>query len=231
MKQFFITGTGTDIGKTLITAGISALASENNLTTAVMKPVQTGTDEYQTDYDFVENLVPEIAHLPKSLSQPYKFKLPASPHLAAAQEKKEIDPDYIKQQYIHSLSYPYDILLVEGAGGLMVPVTEQFLMIDLMKDFDIPVILVTDAGLGTINHTLLSIEVLKSRDIQIAGLIFNRMPGDTDVIAEDNVRIISKLSQVPLLACIKTFSEPVTFDSLVNEFKKHDKLKNILFEN
>jgi len=227
-KIFFITATNTDIGKTIITAGLASIYASNNMTPAIMKPIQTGTSDYPTDYSTIDRLIPNLATLPESISQPYKFKLPASPHLAAAQENIKIDINKILNAYDNAQQYNYDALLVEGAGGVMVPITEDYLMIDLMKELNIPVIIVTTPILGTINSTLLSVEMLKNHNIEIAGIIFNQMPNGKNLIAEDNVRIIEKTTSIPILAQIKQFPQPITEKTLIEEFSRQKKLKQLL---
>ncbi len=219
MKKYFITGTNTDIGKTVVTAGIALASLRNSQKTIVMKPVQTGTDDYPTDIQTIETLIEE--KISNELSIPYAFKMPASPHLAAKKENKSIDVSKILDSYNELQKMDIDTLLVEGAGGLLVPITEDYLMIDLIKDMDISVILVTTTLLGTINHTLLSIEAMKSRGIDIAGIIINKTSQNPSEIELDNIRIIKKLSKVKILAEIKDFSDQKNFEKeLSNSFNK-----------
>jgi dethiobiotin synthetase len=203
-KKFFITGTGTDIGKTFITAGLALSAVQNGENTAVIKPVQTGIGEYVPDLCEIRRIVPEIMNLPEDIATPYSFKLPASPHLAAAEESQFIDISVIKDALLKvEQLYTPDTILIEGAGGVLVPLTPEFLMIDLMQELNMPVIVVASAGLGTINHTLMTIEILKSKGIDIAGIIFNKMPADPTVIELDNVKIIEQISGVEVIAVVK----------------------------
>jgi dethiobiotin synthetase len=129
----------------------------------------------------------------------YQFNLPASPHLAAEKENKEIDKQIILTK-IQELKSKYDYLLIEGAGGLLVPITRSYTIADLMKEIGEPVIVVARAALGTINHTSLTIEALKARDIQIKGIILNQYK-DSE-IEKDNKRIIAETYDVKILATI-----------------------------
>jgi dethiobiotin synthase len=221
VKKFFITATGTDIGKTLVTAGISSAACRNNLKTAVMKPVQTGTAEYPGDLDVIRDMVPELYPLTPQLSCPYSFARAASPHLAAKLENTAINPEIILDAYNSIIEQaPIDLLLAEGAGGLMVPIVNDYTMLSLIKDMDIPVILVIGCGLGTINHSLLSIEAMRRQDIEITGIIANLMPESPGDIEKDNLETITRLGKVKILG---------TIPELATENLKHPEL-GIIFE-
>ncbi len=198
--DFFVTGTDTGIGKTVFTALATALLAGDNKQTGVMKPIQTGClerngEKVAPDLEFVRRACgdifdPEVL----DLMAPVRLRMPASPHLAAAEEEKEIEVERIIRTY-HKLSERFDNLFVEGAGGVLVPITEDYLMVDLMVELDLSVILVSRSGLGTINHTLLSLEVLKSRDLEIAGVIFNDPePKNWGPVERDNMQIIEKIS-------------------------------------
>jgi dethiobiotin synthase len=204
MESYFITGTDTDIGKTYISRILVDALSQFHPTT-YMKPVQTGCTEdhkgnlHSPDYDFVMSgkATPclDIAnHLP------YRFKKACSPHLAASLENSEISLDVVIAAYTRLSSYNMNII-VEGAGGVMVPLNSKQTMLDLIKTLDLPVILVSSPHLGTINHTLMSIEMLKSRSIRLAGVIINNVRNiQQDFIYHDNIDIIKKyISPRPLL--------------------------------
>lgn len=166
-----VTGTDTGIGKTVVAAGLAAA-----LSTHYWKPIQAGTEEGTDSAEAVTLGVPAEKVLPEA----YRLGLPASPHLAAETEGVAID--------LARLALPEDRpLIVEGAGGLMVPIhrAPPFLMIDLFARWATPVLLVARAGLGTINHSLLSIEALKARGVPLAGLIF---VGEG---SEDNIAVVT----------------------------------------
>ncbi|MCC8369486.1 MAG: dethiobiotin synthase [Rickettsia endosymbiont of Oxypoda opaca] len=151
--QVFITGTNTNIGKTLISGWLCLHTGYE-----YFKPIQTGGYEH-TDSQAISYLTGNKIH-----KEVYLYQEPLSPHLAAMFENEEIDISKIKLPKAKDL-------IVEGAGGLLVPINRNYLMIDLIKLFSIPVILVASSELGTINHTLLSLEALRSRDIEILGCI------------------------------------------------------------
>ena len=192
----FISGTGTHVGKTFITGALSYEIQLKNKTVITQKWVQSGSKKYD---DIKEHLKAQD----KSLSDvdtylkamcPYQFELASSPHLAARKENKEISIErcLISSQ---SLSHVADILLIEGSGGLMVPLNSKKTYIDCLEETQFPTVVVAENSLGSINHTLLSIEALKVRQIPIIGVIFTQIKPDEDpLILEDNPDIVAKLS-------------------------------------
>lgn len=172
-----ITGTDTDVGKTVVAAGL--LMSLRGA--FYWKPVQAGTQP-TTDSETVRRLsgLPTERFLPEG----YRLKEPASPHLAARMEDIAISP---KALDLPEVSGP---LVIEGAGGVMVPLTEDYLMLDLLAQWRKPAIVVARTSLGTINHSLLTIAALRARDVPIGGIIFS---GEEHV---ENQRIIPQISGV-----------------------------------
>ena len=179
---YFITGIGTGIGKTIVSAIIT-----EKLQADYWKPIQSG-DLDNSDSLKIESLISNtktIIH-----SEGFKLTQPLSPHLSA-----KIDNIELQINYLHT-PRTNNHLIIEGAGGLMVPLNDQELMIDYIQSLGVKVILVSQNYLGSINHSLLSIEALKSRGIEIAGIIFN---GTSNTETE---RYIMQYSNVPLLGWI-----------------------------
>lgn len=157
--NYFITGTGTDVGKTTVAAiVVEALQAD------YWKPVQSGGLDY-TDTQRVKNLITNTKS--RFFEEVYLLKQPLSPHAAARAEGIEID----FQKFIPPITENH--LIIEGAGGLMVPLNDQHLMIDLIQKFNMQVIVVSKNYLGSINHTLLTLEVLQLKNIPVKGIIFN----------------------------------------------------------
>ena len=162
MRKIFVTGIGTDIGKTVVSSIlVEALNAD------YWKPVQAGT-YYATDSDKVKNIISND----KSIVHPesYRLKEHMSPHAAAEMEGIKIDFDKI------ILPETDNTLIIEGAGGLMVPLNDKYFMIDLIKKFNAEVIVVIQNYLGSINHSILTIDALKQRGLKIIGLVFNGSP-------------------------------------------------------
>ncbi|WP_375197387.1 dethiobiotin synthase [Sphingobium sp.] len=179
MNVFIVTGTDTDIGKTVFAAGLAGA-----LGAYYWKPVQAGIDP-----EGDKERVGALSGLPAShiLPEAYRLNTPASPHLAARIDGVQINLDRLALPRVDGP------LVVEGAGGLMVPVSESLLMIDLFAHWGAPVILCARTGLGTINHSLLSIEALRARGVPIAGIAFIGEPH------AENERIIPLLGKVRCL--------------------------------
>jgi dethiobiotin synthetase len=220
--KLFITGTGTNVGKTVLSSLImSKYAKELDL--KYLKLIQTGTSESDDT-----NSIIELTSMSKNYFLPpiYSFTFPASPHLAAKKENKEIEIDYLEKEIRNSL---YQKLIIEGAGGIMVPITTNYLMIDLIKSVNFPVVVVGSAGLGTINHFLLTIEMLKMNNIKVIGFY---MIGTSDDTTEDNIDIIESISKVPYLGLTEITEKFFNMENFRNyantEFDKDEKVKEIL---
>ena len=177
--RLVICGTDTDVGKTIV----SALFVQG-LEATYWKPVQSGTEGGGD-----RQRVIDLLKLPEERWQPeaYAFQAPVSPHWAAEQEGRCIDPEQLQ---LPAIDQP---LVVETAGGLMVPLTRHWLQIQQLQRWQLPVVLVARSELGTLNHTLLSLEALRSRHIPILGLVIN---GPSHA---DNPRTLNELGDVPLL--------------------------------
>ena len=166
VQSLFITATGTNVGKTHTTAQLIEAFASKGLHVGVFKPIETGVLSVPQDASLLLKVCQKVNKKFKDLHPEditaYTFPLPAAPFCADVHQ--EIDLNQIIKKY-HELSQLCDILLVEGAGGLMVPVTKDFMMIDLIKALNAKVLLVTPSRLGCINDTLLSMEALKNRGI------------------------------------------------------------------
>jgi dethiobiotin synthetase len=199
-QGFFITGTDTGVGKTVVTACLLALYRKHGLSAGFMKPVETGVDpEYSANSD--AQFLLEISRCadPLSLVSPIRLKTPASPYQAARMENRSIDMDSIFQSF-QTLTAKYENLLVEGAGGLLVPLKSNYLMSDLIRELGLPLLVVGRNALGTLNHTLLTLRVAKQEGIEVRGVILNRNePGELDAIEKGHAEIITELSGVPVL--------------------------------
>ena len=204
MKSVFITGTDTEVGKTVVTGLLAKFLADKGISVITQKWIQTGSESFPADIETHLKLMgKDKASIEKYLTLicPYIFKLPASPHLAAALENKKIDPCKIKKAFTE-LKNKFDTVIVEGIGGALVPFSEKELLIDIAMDLDIPIIIVVKNKLGAINHTLLTIEALQNRNMKILGVIFNSAENENEQIAADNPKIINALTQVKVLGTL-----------------------------
>ncbi|NPA94923.1 MAG: dethiobiotin synthase [Thermodesulfobacteria bacterium] len=200
--KIFIAGTDTDVGKTYITAALTAILLKKGLHVGVIKWVSTGKADSSPDIEFIlekAGLAPLGPGSKLSVACPFCFSFPASPHLASSMENRVVEPDVIIRE-TQRLEEACDILLIEGVGGLMVPLRADLLLIDLMAQVPCPVVLVARSGLGTINHSLLSVEALRQRRLEPLGIVLNSVgyggcaDNTHEEIVSDNASIISSLS-------------------------------------
>ena len=190
---FCVTGIDTDIGKTIVTGLLAKAVLQTGKKIITAKAVQTGCEGISEDiiYHRKQMGCELFDEDREGITCPYLFKVPCSPHLAADIEGREINPGVITAN-IDLLKKRYELVLLEGAGGLFVPLTGDHLMIDFFKSNDWPVILVSSSRLGSINHTLASIEALRSRDMELSGLVYNCFTDTDPRIERDSLQVISR---------------------------------------
>ena len=186
---YFVSGIDTDIGKTVATGVLAKQLLQQGKSVITQKPVQTGCQNIADDIVVHRKIMgtPMQEADKQRLTMPEIFSYPASPHLAARLDGRALDLNKIRAA-TQQLAAQYEIVLVEGAGGLMVPLTENLLTIDYVQQQAYPVILVTSGRLGSINHTLLSFAALKQYGISLHSLIFNHIHDSRDKhIAQDSL--------------------------------------------
>jgi len=203
--SLFITGTDTGVGKTILSALIGLIYKATGLTVGYLKPVETGAvsvngELVPPDASFLARVL-GLEDEPLEMLCPYRFELPASPHLAARLAGKRIKPDVIRECFNY-FDRRYDTVIVEGAGGLFVPLKSEYLVADLARDLKLPLVIAARPGLGTINHTLLTIAAALRAGLAVAGVIINRYPVDPDPVVKDNPKAITFFSGVPVLALV-----------------------------
>ena len=189
---YFVSGIDTDIGKTVATGVLAKQLLQQGKSVITQKPVQTGCQNIADDIAVHRKImgIPMQEADKQKLTMPEIFSYPASPHLAARLDGRALDLDKIRTT-TQELATQYEIVLVEGAGGLMVPLTEDLLTIDYIQQQAYPVILVTSGRLGSINHTLLSFSALKQYGIQLHSLIFNHIHDSKDeTVAGDTLEYL-----------------------------------------
>lgn len=202
----FITGTDTSVGKTLISASLALALQRLGGNVGVMKPIQTGTSPTkvaQSDAARLRGIVESEETL--GAICPYQFELPVAPQAAAHAERRVIDPGVIRQVY-RLLSNRYDYMVVEGIGGVHVPVTTKENVMDVIARLKLPVVVVGRAGLGGINHALLTVEALRRRKIPIVALVLNCTHPARSTLGRLQVRTtveaVRKRAGVPVLGPI-----------------------------
>ena len=229
--NIFITGTDTDVGKTVVTAGLACAVRSLGYSVGVFKPVQTGS--FKKNNEFVSADLKFVKSVDDSILTyaSYNFKEPVAPSLAADLDGIVIDLDKIIEDY-KELERKCDFVIVEGAGGLLVPIKGSFLMRDLAKTLDLPLVIVARPNLGTINHTLLTVEAAKNKNIKIAGIIISGYPSGTEDIAIKNAPdIIKELSGENLLGILPKIEDLNNNPAVLKDmFLKHINI-DFLFKN
>ncbi|ENU08192.1 dethiobiotin synthase [Acinetobacter calcoaceticus] len=184
---YFVSGIDTEIGKTYATGFLAKLWTEQGKKVITQKLIQTGNADISEDIEKHREIMGQgwFQEDHDKLTMPEIFSYPASPHLATRLDNREIDFQKIENA-TQTLAKRFDIVLLEGAGGLMVPLTTSLLTIDYVAQHQFPVILVTSGRLGSINHTLLSLEALKSRGLKLQALVYNLKDESKDpLISQD----------------------------------------------
>jgi len=219
-KGIFVTGTDTGVGKTVVTACLVSLLSNKGLDVAVMKPIETGCPKRNgrlvpRDATFLK----EVSHSKDDLSliNPYRFSKPLAPLIAAEIDHKEIKTGKISSAY-NTLRKSHDIIFVEGAGGLLVPLTRKLTNLDLVLELNIPMIVVVGSKLGAVNHTLLTLNWATEKGVKILGLLINQpIPSSRfgkNLIEKTNPGLIRSFTEVPILGIlpyIPSISKPRLF--------------------
>ena len=224
-KGYFISGTDTGVGKTVVTACLLAFYHKKRVTTGVMKPIETGVDpacssEASSDAKFLL----EVSGNQDELEEvcPIRLKPAASPLQASRMSNQPVDIDLIMENY-NQLQTRHDQMLVEGVGGLMVPIKSDYMILDLIKDLQLPLIIVSRIALGTLNHTLLTLKIAQETKIEIAGIILNHQrSGPLNNVELGQADLIQELSGIPILGeC--PFLGPISTEQFDN--KLADKIK------
>ncbi len=194
MPGYFITGTDTGVGKTYVTCYLAEKLRRAGADVGVMKPISTGPAAEDDALYLKKKLKLDD---PLELINPIHLKRPLAPYPAAKLERKKLDLKKIFKAY-KELEKRHDTVLVEGIGGVAVPITKDYFVIDLIKEMKLPAIVVARAGLGTINHTMLTLGALLDQHIAVSGIIINGFRGK-ELSEKTNAEVIEKISGVPVL--------------------------------
>jgi dethiobiotin synthetase len=201
-KGFFVTGTDTGVGKTIITAALIKASGLLGFKTCGMKPIETGClREGDTFIPSDGIFIKTIAHMEETLNHisPCCFEEPLAPLPASEIEGTPVDFEKIRKEYA-ALSQKYDVVVVEGIGGLLVPIRKDYFVLDFARDLGLPVIVISKPGLGTINHTMLSVNYAIKEGLIIAGIIINySRPPEGSPAENTNPDVIKKISPVPIV--------------------------------
>ena len=203
MAGLFITGTDTGVGKTFVARGIASALRARGRRVGVMKPVETGCGGAATRRPGDALALKAAAGSKLDLDRicPYQLDAPLAPDVAARLENTRIDPAVIVAAF-RDIRAGHDLTLVEGAGGLLVPVVERYVMADLARDLDLPLLVVVDSKLGAINHTLLTLEAAAARGLTVCGYVLNHASA-ADEAAASNASVLARCTAIPCLGTVQ----------------------------
>ena len=228
-KGVFVTGCDTGVGKTVIAGAIAASIKAHGPDVGVMKPVASGAKEIENklvseDAVYLKKIIDNTDD--DALVNPILLKPPIAPTIAASKAGIPIDIDKIMKAY-EALTSRHDFVVVEGVGGLMVPIDDTLFVADLARKMDLALVIVTGDYLGAINHTLLTIEYARNRNLRIKGIVINMLKNGDDLVRE-----IEKYSSVPILGTIP-FKEDISvedcvYGDIVEDFRREIDISKIM---
>lgn len=196
----FVAGTDTGVGKTAVAAALCLAAQHQGRSAVPLKAAQTGWDgSIVGDAEFVQMVI-GTSEPPEAVC-PYRLRAPLAPAVAARLEGAHVDPAAVRERY-DDLASRYDLVVVEAAGGLLVPFSEGVDMAALAVMLDLPVVVVARPGLGTLNHTLLTLEAAHRRGLTVLGVVLSGFPAEPGIDALTNPGVLERLSPVPLLGVL-----------------------------
>jgi dethiobiotin synthetase len=200
MRGIFVTGTDTGAGKSVVAAACCAALSAAGTRVAAFKPVVTGVADptapgWPHDHELLAHAVGSV-QTGKDVA-PYRFGPPVSPHFAAELEGRTVEPTVLLER-ARSAAAAAEVLVCEGVGGLLVPLTPGYLVRDLALDLGLPIVVAARTGLGTINHTLLTLEAARTGGLAVAGVVMTPWPADPEPIERSNRATVERLGDVPV---------------------------------
>ena len=230
-KGIFITGTDTGIGKTVVTACLLVALNNRGINTGVMKPIETGIDpECNSIANSDAKFLHQVSCNKISLDDvcQYRFKTAASPLQAAMIDDVEpVDEKIIIEAFSKQVEI-HDLVLVEGIGGLLVPIRENYLVVNLIMDLQIPIIVVSPLKLGAINHTLLTLDIAKKYGINIIGLVYNPLDNPTYKGQENIIEQFSSIKSLGECPFIEQISPESFTSDLINTIESQLDIEGIL---
>ena len=209
MRGVFVTGTGTEVGKTVVAAVIAHTLASEGEAVAVFKPAVTGLDDFPADGPIRRDIDDISAHRPDhevlrraadseqgdEEVAPYRYGPPSSPHLAAELAGEAIEPAHLLEAARRAIDGA-DVLICEGVGGLLVPLSPRYLVRDFAVDLGLPLVIAAAPGLGTINHTLLTIEAARAAGLAVESVVLTPWPAEPTAIERSNRETIESLGGV-----------------------------------
>jgi dethiobiotin synthetase len=201
LRGVFVTGTDTEAGKSVVAAAICAAIATRGERVAAFKPVVTGLDEEPGEFGRDHELLASVASADQTPDEvaPHRFGPPVSPHLAAELASMTIEPAELVAS-----ARAHELVVCEGVGGLLVPITPGYLVRDLAVDLGLPLVVAARPGLGTINHTLLTVEAARAAGLRVAGVVMTPWPDEPSSMERSNRAIVERLGDVQVVDLKRT---------------------------
>jgi dethiobiotin synthetase len=219
MNGFFVTGTDTDVGKTIISGGLAAVLKEKKIDVGVFKPLLSGISREDPASD--TSLLKQLSQTSLSYEEitPFEFKEPLAPYVAGKLEGKIVEIQEVLRHW-EKIKRKHEFFIIEGAGGISVPLGEHFLVSDLIKAIQLPIVIVARPNLGTVNHIFLTVHYAKSLGLTVAGIVINGISDHPDLAEKTNPKLIEELCGVPILGITPKLKE-ITIENIKKMVKEH----------
>lgn len=219
MNGIFVTGTDTDVGKTIISSGLAAVLNEKKIDVGVFKPLLSGISREDPASD--TSLLKKLSKTTLSYEEitPFAFKEPLAPYVSGKLEGKNVTSEELLNHW-EKIRRKHEFFIVEGAGGISVPLGKQFLVSDLIKAMQLPLVIVARPNLGTVNHVFLTVQYAKSLGLPVAGVVINGISDHPDLAEKTNPELIEELCGVPILGITPKLKE-VTIENIKKIVKEH----------
>jgi dethiobiotin synthetase len=219
IKGFFVTGTDTDVGKTIISSGLAAVLKEKKIDVGVFKPLLSGIAREDPESD--TSLLKQLSQTSLSYEEvtPFQFKEPLAPYVAGKLEEKIVRMEEILSHW-EKIRDKHEFFIVEGAGGISVPLGEGFLVSDLIKALGLPIVIVARPNLGTFNHIFLTVQYAKSLGLSIAGIVINGISDQPELAEKTNPELIEEFCRVPILGITPRLKE-ITKENIQKMVEDH----------
>ncbi len=225
-NSYFISGTDTDVGKTIFTAGLARLLRDSGVDVGIMKPFAAGQKQSSGFASEDVQMLVNAARVkdPESLVNPQFFPIPASPYTAFRNLGIKPNLDLVTQSF-SELKKLHDVMLVEGMGGIMTPILEDYFVVDLIRDMKLETIIVTSSRVGTVNHTLMTVKMCKEHDVKIKGIVINHLSKDGYPFVElkrdlEELTHLDVLGQLPVL-------ENLQIETIASTLKNNMDISNL----
>ncbi len=225
-NSYFISGTDTDVGKTIFTAGLARLLRDSGVDIGIMKPFAAGQKQSSGFASEDVQMLVNAARVkdPESLVNPQFFPIPASPYTAFRNLGIKPNLELVTKSF-SELKKLHDVMLVEGMGGIMTPILEDYFVVDLIRDMKLETIIVTSSRVGTVNHTLMTVKMCKEHDVKIKGIVINHLSKDGYPFVElkrdlEELTHLDVLGQLPVL-------ENLQIETIASTLKNNMDISNL----